>query len=235
MEAWPAWLVARSGSTLEAENSRGPARSKFYRSQRETESELAWALSDVRVGFGGGQAGLAVCAAGRASPTRNSRTRGKGRGSTKCSSPELLSRRDPVSARDYHSRNISVTLIDPQAARLRRVSTSGRVTKIAIDKRTRESENKGHEESLAAILPASGRLRGEEAVGCGEPASNTEPAAATHCRTHRTLCSSQAGKCQHRDLQLSARDHRDRFKNAAHHASLQGNERRKMRPGAPFL
>jgi hypothetical protein len=30
---------------------------------------------------------------------------------------------------------------------------------------------------------------------------------------------------------LSAREHRDRFKNPAHHASLQDNERRKMRPG----
>jgi len=37
-------------------------------------------------------------------------------------------------------------------------------------------------------------------------------------------------KCQHGDLQLSARDHRDRFKNGAHHASLQENERGKVRP-----
>jgi hypothetical protein len=107
----------------------------------------------------------------------------------------------------------------------------GRVTKIAIDKRAREGENKGHEESLAGVLLALGGLRGEEATGCGDPASNTEPAATTQCRTHRTLCSSQAGKCQHGDLQLSARDHRDRFKNGAHQASLQENERGKMRPG----
>ena len=31
--------------------------------------------------------------------------------------------------------------------------------KIAIDKRARESENKGHEEGLAGVLPASGWLR----------------------------------------------------------------------------
>jgi hypothetical protein len=111
------------------------------------------------------------------------------------------------------------------------VSASGRVTKIAIDKRAREGDNKGHEESLAGVLLALGRLRGEEATGCGDPASNTEPAATTQCRTHRTLCSNQAGKCQHGDLQLSARDHRDRFKNGAHQASLQENERGKMRPG----
>ena len=117
------------------------------------------------------------------------------------------------------------------AARLCRVLAAGCVTKIAIDKRARESENKGHEESLAGVLPASGRLRGEEAAGCGDPTSNTEPAATTHCRTHRTLCSSQAGECQHGDLQLSARDHRDRFKNGAHQVSLQENERGKMRPG----
>jgi hypothetical protein len=30
---------------------------------------------------------------------------------------------------------------------------------------------------------------------------------------------------------VSARDHRDRFKDGAHHASLQENERRTMRPG----
>jgi hypothetical protein len=111
------------------------------------------------------------------------------------------------------------------------VSASKRVTKIAIDKRARESENKGHEESLAGILPASGRLRGEEAAGGADPASNPEPAATAHCRTHRTLRSSQAGKCQHRDLQLSARDHRDRFKNGTHQNSLQENETGKMRSG----
>ena len=112
-----------------------------------------------------------------------------------------------------------------------RVSASGRVTKIAIDKRARESENRGHEENRADVLPASGRLCGEEAAGCGDPASHTESDAANHCRSHRTLCSSQAGKCQHGDLQLSAQDHRDRFKDGAHHPSLQENERRTMRPG----
>src|SRR5947199_10808687 len=78
------------------------------------------------------------------------------------------------------------------------------------------------------ILVGSG---GEEAAGCADPASNTEPDATTRCRTHRTLCSSQAGKCQHGDVQLSARDHRDRFKNGAHATSLQEDERGKMRPG----
>jgi len=105
------------------------------------------------------------------------------------------------------------------------------VTKIAIDKRARESENKGHEEGLAGVLPASGWLRGEEAASCADPASNTEPDATTRCRTHRTLCGSQAGKCQHGDVQLSARYHRDRFKNGAHPTSLQEDERGKMRPG----
>jgi len=47
------------------------------------------------------------------------------------------------------------------------------VTKIAIDKAARESENKGHEESLAGVLPASGRLRGKEAAGSADPTSNT--------------------------------------------------------------
>jgi hypothetical protein len=94
---------------------------------------------------------------------------------------------------------------------------------------------------LAGVVPASGRLRGEEAAGCGDPASNTEPAATTRCRTHRTLCSSQTGKCQHGNLQLSARDHFYRFKNRAHQASLQENERGKMKAGLgtggqiPFL
>lgn len=88
-----------------------------------------------------------------------------------------------------------------------------------------------HGETLAGVLLASGRLRCEEAAGCGDPASHTEPPASTDCRTHRTLCSDQAGKCQHGDLQLSARDHRDRFKNGAHHASLQDYKRRTITPG----
>jgi hypothetical protein len=112
------------------------------------------------------------------------------------------------------------------------VSAPKHVTKIAIDNRARESENKRHEENLAGVLPATGRLRGKEAAGCRDPASHSEPAATTHCRTHRTLCSSPAGKCQHGDLQLSARDHRDRFKNRTHKNSLQENERRKVRTGA---
>jgi len=106
-----------------------------------------------------------------------------------------------------------------------------RVTKIAIDIRAREGENKGHEESLAGVLPASGRLHGEEAAGCSDPASITEPVATAKCRTYRTLCSRKTGKCQHSDLQLSAGDHRDRFKNGAHKTSLQENERGKMRLG----
>ena len=107
------------------------------------------------------------------------------------------------------------------------------VIKIAIDKRSRESENKGHEESFAGVLPASDRLRGEEAAGCGDPSSDTEPVATTRCRTHRTLRSNQAGKCQHGDLQLSARDHSHRFKNGAHQAGLQENERGEMRRQKP--
>jgi hypothetical protein len=115
---------------------------------------------------------------------------------------------------------------------------SKRVTKIAIDKRARESENREHEENCARVLPASGRLCGEKAAGCGDPdpaashadpGSHTESDAAPHCRAHRTLCGSQAGKCQHGHLQVSAHDHRDRFKDGTRHASLQENERRTMR------
>jgi len=100
----------------------------------------------------------------------------------------------------------------------------GPVTKIAIDKHPHSSENRGHEESLAGGLPASGRLRGEEAAGCSDSASYTEPVAAAHGRTDRALCSRQAGKCEQGNLQLSALDHRDRFKNRAHQTGLQGNE-----------
>jgi hypothetical protein len=116
---------------------------------------------------------------------------------------------------------------------------SRRVTKIAIDKRARESENREHEENCARVLPASGRLCGEKAAGCGDPdpaashadpGSHTESDAAPHCRAHRTLCGSQAGKCQHGHLQVSAHDHCDRFKDGTRHASLQENERRTMRP-----
>ena len=80
---------------------------------------------------------------------------------------------------------------------------------------------KKHEESLVVVLPATGRLRSQEA-GCG-----TEPVATSHRRNHRTLRNSQAGKCQHSNLQLSARDHYYRFKNGAHQAGLQENERGK--------
>lgn len=111
-----------------------------------------------------------------------------------------------------------------------RSAGSERVTKIAIDRRTQESENKRNEEILAGVLSAPGRLRGEKTAGGHDPASNTEPVAASHCRNHRALRNYQAGKCQHGDLQLSAHDHRDRFKNRAHHAGLQENERRTMRP-----
>jgi len=117
------------------------------------------------------------------------------------------------------------------AALLCTVSASGGVTKIAIDKRPREGENKGHGESLAGVLPASGRLHGEKAAGCSDSSSDTEPVATAHCRTYRTLCSRKTGKCQHGDLQLPARDHRDRFKNGAHQTGLQENERGKMRLG----
>jgi hypothetical protein len=112
-----------------------------------------------------------------------------------------------------------------------RSDASGRVTKIAIDRRARESENKRDEETLAGVLPASGRLRGQEAAGCRDSASDTEPVAASHRRNHRTLRNYQAGKCQHRDLQLSAHHHRDRFKDGTHQAGLQENERRIMKPG----
>jgi hypothetical protein len=84
---------------------------------------------------------------------------------------------------------------------------------------------------MAGVLSASGRLLGEEAAGCGDPASHTEPAATILCRYHRTLCRRQAGKFQHGNLQLPGRDHRDRFKNGTHQVGLQENERGKVRPG----
>jgi hypothetical protein len=98
------------------------------------------------------------------------------------------------------------------------------------------SENRGHEESLgrtlpAPGLPAPGRLRGEEAAGCGHPdgpASRKEPGAAARGRDHRTLRRRQAGKFQYRDLQLPSRDHGGRFQNRPRHAGLQENERRKI-------
>jgi hypothetical protein len=114
-----------------------------------------------------------------------------------------------------------------------RVSPSPAVTKIAIDKRPPASENREHEESWTSVLPAFSRLRGEEAAGCAHPAAHSEPVAATHRGTHRTLRSSQAGKCQHSNLHLCARHHRDRFENRAHDTSVQGNERRKINPGPP--
>ncbi len=43
-----------------------------------------------------------------------------------------------------------------------------------------------------------------------------------------TLRNSQAGKCQHGNLQLSARDHFYRFQDGAHQASLQENGSGKM-------
>ena len=56
------------------------------------------------------------------------------------------------------------------AARLCGESASGRVTKIAIDKRPRASENKGMSKAWGGVLPASGRLRDEEAAGSADPA-----------------------------------------------------------------
>jgi len=105
----------------------------------------------------------------------------------------------------------------------------GRVTKIAIDKRPRESENREHEESWTRALFAPDRLRREKDAGRGHPASHTEPAASTHRRADRTLCGNRSGKCQHRDLQLCAREDRNRFQNRPHHPGLQGDEGRKMK------
>jgi len=87
-----------------------------------------------------------------------------------------------------------------------------------------------HEQSLADVLPPSCRLCGEEAAGCGDRASPTEPVATGHCRNHQTLCHSRARKRQHGNLPLSGRDHGDRFKDGAHDATLQENERRTVRP-----
>ena len=153
---------------------------------------------------------------------------------------KLPTKRASGGSRDFHRSHL-LYLVSPTTScpTLARVSASRRVTKIAIDKRARASENREHEENCAGVLPASGRLCGEKAAGCGDPdpashadpASHTESDAAIHCRAHRTLCGSQAGKCQHGDLQVSAHDHRDRFKDGARHASLQENERRAMRPG----
>jgi hypothetical protein len=110
-------------------------------------------------------------------------------------------------------------------ARLRRDFRLGTVTKIAIDKQADSGENRGHEDMLAGVLFASGRLCGQEAAGCGNPATHTKPAPAAHGRTHPTLRGRQAGKFQHGHLQLFAPDHRDRFKNGAHHSNLQSNQR----------
>ena len=87
-----------------------------------------------------------------------------------------------------------------------------------------------HEQSLAGFLPPSGRLCGEEAAGCGDRASPSEPVATGHCGNHQTLCHSRAGKRQYGNLPLSGLDHRDRFKDGAHDATLQENERRTVRP-----
>ncbi len=41
----------------------------------------------------------------------------------------------------------------------------------------------------ALVFCLLGRLRGQEAAGCGDPASHTESDAATHCRTdQRQTC-----------------------------------------------
>src|SRR5215831_1495564 len=67
------------------------------------------------------------------------------------------------------------------AARLCGESASGRVTKIAIDKRPRASENKGNEQSLVVYCLLSGRLRDEEAAGSADPAHNTKRDATSQC------------------------------------------------------
>jgi hypothetical protein len=69
-------------------------------------------------------------------------------------------------------------------ARFARDFLVGPVTKIAIDKQPHSSENRGHEELLAGVLLASGRVRGEEAAGCDNAASCTKPVAALQGRTH---------------------------------------------------
>jgi len=85
---------------------------------------------------------------------------------------------------------------------------------------------------MARSLSAPGRLRRKEAAGCGDPATagpNPKPITASDCRSHRTLCRRQAGKRQHRHLQLRTLDHRDRFKNRPHQTDLQEDEGRKIR------
>jgi len=145
--------------------------------------------------------------------------------------------RNPCSQEPLESSHISVPFFRPVFSNLPSryrftcASQTSRVINTVIDKRAGKSENKRHEESLARGLLAPGRLRCKETAGRGDPASHPEPAAATECRNHRTLCSSQAGKCQYGDLQLHASEHRDRFKNRPHHTGLQENERRKMRVG----
>src|SRR6266851_691820 len=59
------------------------------------------------------------------------------------------------------------------------------------------------------------------------PPSHAESGAATDRRSHSALCSRRAGKCQHGDLPLPARNHLDRFKNGAYHTGLQENEKRR--------
>ena len=105
------------------------------------------------------------------------------------------------------------------------------VTKIAIDKQPRQSENREHEESWTGALPALTRLRSQEADGRANPSSHPKPASSTHRRTHRALRNNRTGKCQHRHLQLRARENRNRFKNRPHHAGLQADERRKIDQG----
>jgi hypothetical protein len=117
------------------------------------------------------------------------------------------------------------------ATRLCTVSASVRVAKIAIDKRARESEKKGHEENLAGVLPAS--------CGC---AAKKQPLTATAPPIRSQLPPPIAELIEHCVIvkQENAntvtcsclpRDHCYRFKNGAHQASLQENERGKMKSG----
>lgn len=93
----------------------------------------------------------------------------------------------------------------------------------------RRERKQRDEESLPGALHNPERLCRQEAAGCGDPASSTEPGSAAHGRNRSALCCRRAGKCQHRDLPLPACDHLDRLKNRAYHTGLQEDERREVR------
>ena len=92
----------------------------------------------------------------------------------------------PVASTSTASHLVSA---DDKLPHLRKGVRVEAVTKIAIDKRARASENREHEENCAGVLPGSGRLCGEKAAGGGDPdpasdrdpASHTESDAATQC------------------------------------------------------